>query len=114
VSEYTVRPFAAQSASLSAKLKGQIADLVTRIATNGNSRVLLTGYSDGASSQATSLAISRARAATVAKYLQQLLNQRHVRGVKIAATGKGSSKPVASNATSSGRAKNRRVVATVN
>jgi outer membrane protein OmpA-like peptidoglycan-associated protein len=109
-----VRPFAANSASLSPKLKSQIADLVTQIAAHSDSKIVLTGYSDTASPKATSLAISRARAATVAIYLKQLLTDRHVIGVKIAAIGKGSAKPVASNSTSSGRAKNRRVVVTVN
>jgi len=113
-SAFTVRPFAANSASLSPRLKSQIANLASQIVARGASRVVLTGYSDSASSQTTSIAISRARALTVARYLQQLLTVRHVRGVKIATTGKGSAKPVASNATSSGRAKNRRVVVTVN
>jgi outer membrane protein OmpA-like peptidoglycan-associated protein len=112
-SAITVRPFAANSASLSPELKSQIANLADQITAASASKVVLTGYSDSASSQATSLAISTARAMTVARYLQQLLSVRHVRGVKIAATGKGSAKPVASNATSSGRAKNRRVVVTV-
>jgi outer membrane protein OmpA-like peptidoglycan-associated protein len=113
-SAFTVRPFAANSASLSPKLKSQIADLATQIATHSDSKIVLTGYSDSASPKTTSLAISRARAATVAKYLKQLLTDRNVVGVKIAAIGKGSAKPVASNSTSSGRAKNRRVVVTVN
>lgn|GEM_PF-720743 len=113
-SAFTVRPFAANSASLSPQLKSQIANLASQIVARGASRVVLTGYSDSASSQTTSLAISEARAVTVARYLQQLLTVRSVRGVKIASTGKGSAKPVASNTTSSGRAKNRRVVVTVN
>lgn len=113
-SAFTVRPFAANSASLSPQLKSQIADLANQIVAGSNSKVVLTGYSDSASSQTTSLAISKARAVTVAKYLQQLLTVRHVRGIKIAARGKGSAKPVASNATPSGRAKNRRVVVAVN
>jgi outer membrane protein OmpA-like peptidoglycan-associated protein len=111
---YTVRPFAANSSSLSPQLKNQIADVVNQIAANPPSKVVLTGYSDSTSSPATSLAISKQRAITVKNYLQQLLTDRHVRGVKIAVAGKGSAKPVASNATPSGRAKNRRVVATVN
>jgi outer membrane protein OmpA-like peptidoglycan-associated protein len=111
---FTVRPFAANSASLSPLLKNQIADLANRIVASNVSRVVLTGYSDTAPSQATSLAISRARAVTVAKYLKQLLTHHHSRGVRIATTGKGSATPVASNATPSGRAMNRRVVVTTN
>jgi outer membrane protein OmpA-like peptidoglycan-associated protein len=112
-SEYTVRPFAANSSSLSPQLKSQIAVVVNKIADDSAPQVTLTGYSDSASSQATSLAISTARAVTVEKYLQRLLTSRHVSNVKINVTGKGSATPVASNATASGRAKNRRVVATV-
>lgn len=113
-SAFTVRPFAANSASLSPKLKSQIADLANQIVSSSDSKVVLTGYSDSASSEATSLAVSRARALTVAKYLKRLLTDRHVNGVKIATAGKGSAKPVASNATPLGRAKNRRVVVTLN
>jgi outer membrane protein OmpA-like peptidoglycan-associated protein len=112
-SAYTVRPFAANSSSLSPLLKSEVVDLANRIASGNDSNVVLTGYSDSASSQATSLAISKARAVTVERYLQQLLTDRHVNGVTIATAGKGSSKPVASNATASGRAKNRRVVVTL-
>jgi outer membrane protein OmpA-like peptidoglycan-associated protein len=110
---YNLRPFAANSASLSPLLKSQVMNLANQISADNDSSVALTGYSDSAPTQTQALAISWARALTVDRYLRQLLVGRGVTGVTISISGAGSAKPVASNATPSGRAKNRRVLAKV-
>ena len=65
--------------------------------------VTLVGFTDNSGDAATNLALSRTRAAQIAKELA-------VRGVKAAAAiGLGGELPVASNATDEGRNRNRRV-----
>ena len=59
--------------------------------------------SDGSASYNRNLSISRARS------VAGVLNSRGVNGMRILTKGEGESRPVASNNTSSGKAKNRRV-----
>lgn len=67
--------------------------------------VTVAGYTDSTGSASGNLALSRRRAQSVMQYLknQGLRSENH------SAQGFGASNPVASNATSAGRAKNRRV-----
>jgi len=67
--------------------------------------VQVNGYTDSTGSQATNNALSLMRANSVSNYLR-------VRGVdanRIVSNGYGSSNPIASNSTASGREQNRRV-----
>ena len=67
--------------------------------------VQVNGYTDSTGSQATNNALSLMRANSVSNYLR-------VRGVdanRIVSNGYGSSNPIASNSTASGRKQNRRV-----
>ncbi len=63
--------------------------------------------SDGSASYNRNLSISRARS------VAGVLNSRGVNGMRILTKGEGESRPVASNNTSSGKAKNRRVVLSI-
>jgi outer membrane protein OmpA-like peptidoglycan-associated protein len=108
-----LRPFAQNSWNLSSKLKQQIANLAKTIRSDNASLVALVGFSDSGSSHAGSLAISRDRAVVVKNYLASVLRALNYRGVTIQAIGEGVADPVASNATATGRALNRRVVASI-
>jgi len=106
----TVGPFGPNSHALSASLKAKIVSLADQIDANSDTNVQLVGYSDDVETSARSLAVSRDRAVAVKNYLAIQLSQLGISGVTITAIGAGSVKPVASNATPSGRAMNRRVV----
>jgi OmpA-OmpF porin, OOP family len=68
-------------------------------------KVKITGYTDNAGSQQYNLKLSLRRAEAVRDYLVRL----GVDSKKMKVSGKGEAKPVASNSTKEGRAKNRRV-----
>ncbi len=106
----TVSPFAAKSAALSPSAKVKIVGLANQIVANGDSTIVLVGYSSNEGTAAQDLAKSRERAIAVKRYLRQTLINLHYSGVTITAIGKGSQNPVASNAVVSGQSKNRRVV----
>jgi outer membrane protein OmpA-like peptidoglycan-associated protein len=110
----SVAPFASNSSALSPLLKAKISKLAKTIRSDDVSNVSLVGFTDNSTSGTEALAVSTQRAAFVARYLELRLQALKVTGVKIKVTGAGSSNPVASNATPSGRAKNRRVVVVVN
>jgi outer membrane protein OmpA-like peptidoglycan-associated protein len=107
---FTVGPFAPNSDALSVSLKAKITRLASQIRVNSDTIVQLVGYSDNAGTRSRSLAVSNARAQAVKNYLERQLSLLGISGVTITAIGAGSVQPVASNATPSGRAMNRRVV----
>ena len=63
------------------------------------------GYTDSQGSEATNLKLSQARVDAVKSYLIR----NSVNEARIEATGYGEAKPIATNATATGRAQNRRV-----
>lgn len=71
--------------------------------------VRVEGHASAEGSAAYNMALSKARATTVRKSLLTGLTRKP----KTAVVARGESKPVASNATEAGRAKNRRVVITI-
>ena len=71
--------------------------------------VTVAGYTDSTGTVERNQALSEKRATTVALYL----NGKGVNKERLAAIGHGEQNPVASNATSEGRAKNRRVEITL-
>lgn len=70
-----------------------------------NSTVLVSGHTDNTGSSEYNLNLSRERAGSVASYLQG----QGVQASRFEVMGLGYSNPIASNATASGRAQNRRV-----
>jgi len=74
--------------------------------TNG----VLEGHTDSIGSDAYNKGLSKRRAESVKKYL---VNKFNINGNRLSAVGHGESKPVASNKTSEGRQRNRRVVANI-
>ena len=67
--------------------------------------IVIIGHSDSIGDESFNMHISRRRAQSVADYLQQ----GGVPAGRIRIEGRGSSEPLADNATRSGRAKNRRI-----
>jgi OmpA-OmpF porin, OOP family len=65
----------------------------------------ISGFTDSQGSEATNLRLSQARVDAVKSYL----SRNSVSESRIEATGYGEAKPIATNATSAGRAQNRRV-----
>jgi outer membrane protein OmpA-like peptidoglycan-associated protein len=90
-----------------ADIKPEMRPVLDKLTTNLDPKVRMTvvGHTDSTGSDAINDALSIERAQSVRNYLS-------VRGVdaqRIAVQGRGSHEPVASNATDSGRAQNRRV-----
>jgi OOP family OmpA-OmpF porin len=73
---------------------------------NPKIRVEIGGHSDNTGSEQANMAISVKRAESAKKYLEDKFN---ISGDRMTVKGYGSSKPIADNSTSEGRAKNRRV-----
>jgi len=109
----TIAPFAARSSVITPSLAAQVRRLAAVVVLWGNTHVLLAGYSDDAGTAAASRAISAARARAVKTSLLKDLAARAVFDVTVATVGKGSASPVATNGTSGGRSRNRRVVASL-
>ena len=74
------------------------------------SNISVEGHTDSRGDRTTNLRLSRKRAEAVKVYLQQGLM---LPDERISATGFGSDKPIASNSTSEGRARNRRIDITI-
>jgi outer membrane protein OmpA-like peptidoglycan-associated protein len=109
----TIAPFAANSSALATPLAAQVAHLAAVLVLWGDTRVLLSGYSDNRGSVAARRAVSVARARAVQTALLEELADRAVFDVTARAVAKGFANPIAMNGTAAGRAKNRRVVASL-
>jgi outer membrane protein OmpA-like peptidoglycan-associated protein len=105
--------FSPNSATLTTTLKTQVAAAAKDVKSDGFRRMTLTGFSDASASTAQSLAVSRRRASNVERYLQAQVKILGVSGIAITIVARGRASPIASNSTAGGRAKNRRVVATL-
>jgi OOP family OmpA-OmpF porin len=77
---------------------------------NTASRVALSGYTDNIGTEAYNMGLSNRRWMSVRDYVVK----HGVSSSRVSGQGFGESKPIASNATAEGRAKNRRVEIKVN
>ena len=109
----TIGPFAPGSFRLSRSLNHQLIVLANMIVTEGDARISLVGYSDTTGRAAQDRIVSRQRADVAAIELRHYLSNLHVTGTTISVAGRGSDGAIASNRTPGGRAKNRRVVASL-
>ncbi len=80
----------------------KIADVVVRY---GKTTLTVAGHTDNVGSAQYNQGLSERRAHAVAQYLES----KKVNEVRLAIVGKGEATPIASNATETGRAENRRV-----
>jgi outer membrane protein OmpA-like peptidoglycan-associated protein len=91
--------------TLTPESEAVLKDAAQQLAANPDIRVQVSGYTDNTGSRATNVRISKARAAAVEKFLEA----NGVSPAQVTSQGFGPDKPVASNKTAEGRAKNRRV-----
>jgi len=80
----------------------KLADVVVRY---GKTTLTVVGHTDDTGSNTYNQKLSERRALAVAQYLES----RRVDGMRLATAGKGETQPIASNASETGRAANRRV-----
>lgn len=97
--------FEKNSARLNEQFTFRLDSLVDILTGNRNFLVTITGHTDNTGNPAHNIRLSTDRARSVAEYLIES----NVLEDRITYQGLGSSKPVASNETDSGRRKNRRV-----
>ncbi len=98
--------FASGAATLKPQAASHLGTLVKFVQSHPNAPVRVIGYTDDTGTAAANLVLSRQRAQAVA----QALEAQGVSADRIRTAGKGEADPIASNATSEGRARNRRVV----
>lgn len=108
-----LEPFAEGSYKLSASLKTQIEHLADLIKARGYHVVKLTGYTDNVFTPAFNAQLNANRASAVSVQLRADLSKSKTSRVTISVVPATTAVLAASNATASGRAKNRRVVATL-
>jgi outer membrane protein OmpA-like peptidoglycan-associated protein len=97
--------FDVNSADLKPAAVEQLIKVGDIIAKYSDDRVRIEGYTDSSGAAAYNQGLSTRRADSV----KQVLMARGVKDTQITALGMGEAKPIADNATSEGRAKNRRV-----
>jgi outer membrane protein OmpA-like peptidoglycan-associated protein len=101
--------FAADSADLNAAFDGVLDAVAVVLRKYDKTVIEVAGHTDGTGGHEHNQALSERRAAAVAAYLEK----RGILKGRIVAVGAGETRPVASNETSDGRARNRRVELTV-
>jgi outer membrane protein OmpA-like peptidoglycan-associated protein len=98
--------FGVGSAQLKSGQSGLIAKLAAAIKRFPGATVRVEGHTDDTGTRAANLELSQKRASVVAQALAQRLQ---VDAATITTTGQGPDRPLASNATDEGRARNRRI-----
>ncbi len=106
----TLGPFAPDNSALNGPLKTQILALAASIDTQGAESVALTGYSDSKTKARNARAIGERRASTVMSYLLSALSGLNDNGVTVTTSAGNETNPTTFTTTSSGRARNARVV----
>ena len=97
--------FAFNSAEIESKSTAEIAHLTRFMRQNPHVRIEIVGHTDNIGTETYNRQLSQARADA----LRRVLIEQNIDSGRIAASGRGSSEPVADNATETGRAANRRV-----
>lgn len=97
--------FAVDSATLSARSKGDLDDFARVMNEYPKSAILIQGHTDSTGSEEYNMQLSERRAQSVLNHLLM----REVHDSRMAAVGYGEGYPVADNSTASGRQANRRV-----
>lgn len=95
---------------ISGKFKAKVDDLARFMLKNPNTQAVIDGYTDNVGDPGNNLVLSQQRADAVKQYLQQNYD---ISPERLVAAGHGERSPIASNDTSTGRFKNRRVTITV-
>jgi titin len=109
----TIEPFGSNSSAARAVITRIVDHLAHVVVQLEATRVTLTGYTDNQGTQGANRILGHSRSLEVAKLLKADLARLGDHGVRILSLGKGAVDFVSSNATSSGRARNRRVVAEI-
>jgi len=97
--------FTANSEQLTINSTEPLDEIVTLLNANSSAKIIIEGNTDASGKPETNMTLSQKRAETVKNYLVQ----NGVDELRITAIGYGSRKPVDTNKTPEGRAKNRRV-----
>ncbi len=97
--------FSSGSASIKPQFSQTLGSVGLVLKKYNRTQISIMGHTDSDGSTASNQNLSIARARSVAG----VLNSRGVAGNRLLTNGAGESRPIASNATSSGKAKNRRV-----
>jgi len=97
--------FATGSATLTPESEAMLRDVAKQLQASPEVRVQVAGFTDNTGSRSANIKISQSRAVAVEKFLEQ----NGVSPAQLSAKGFGPDRPVASNKTAAGRAKNRRV-----
>jgi outer membrane protein OmpA-like peptidoglycan-associated protein len=97
--------FATDSNTLTSKATGTLDQFVAAAQGVNLRQVTVAGYTDSTGSSSHNMQLSQRRAESVVRYLKD----QGLRSQNFSAQGYGASNPVASNSSSAGRAKNRRV-----
>lgn len=102
--------FALNKAELSSKAKGILKTVAKKIDQAKTATIKVDGYTDNSGNDAINNPLSKRRARAVAGELKKLVTRS---GVAYKTAGHGSADPVASNKSTAGRQKNRRVTVTI-
>lgn len=97
--------FESGSANLTPMGLGILDDMAGVIQSVGDKPVIIIGHTDNVGNPATNLALSNERAEAVKQYLIG----RNIEAARLSTAGKGDANPIASNDTSEGRTRNRRI-----
>ena len=108
VSERELR-FETGSAEINQNGRYNLTILAEQLSKTTYQKMEIIGHTDNIGNEESNLTLSRNRAAAVAKFLTQRLEQKGVQ-IEFTIIGKGESEPAVSNETEDGRASNRRVV----
>lgn len=97
--------FESGSANLTSLGLGILDDMAGVIQSVGDKPVIIIGHTDNVGNPASNLALSNERAEAVKQYLIG----RNIDAARLSTAGKGDADPIASNDTSEGRTRNRRI-----
>ena len=97
--------FASSSCELSTLALANLDEVASYLETNADVRLQISGHADATGTKVANLNYSTCRADAV----RSALTKRGIDGSRLTSFGRGSRVPIASNATSAGRHKNRRV-----
>ena len=98
------------SINLSVAQRAKVANIVTYLDHYPDAKITITGHTDNTGSATTNMRLGQERA----DFAKQYFGRNGIAESKIVSTSQGPNNPIATNATSDGRSKNRRTEVTLN